>query len=265
MVGTVKVSLSGRWYAMVDAEVARRLLEAERERLQAVHRGLEADAVDERESGHELAALDQHQADVGSEVFEREKERSILNRVDVDLDDVAEALRRLDSGTYGMCETCGVAIPEERLAAVPATRFCADHEALWEGHKMTLSLPEGAYGDGAAPAQDLAGREALRHLEFLPTDDEPRAVEELGAEEQALHMTYPDTTRSEALDPDETERVEMQEAGLRSDQRIEAQMEVDARREAAEVVFFEEVGLDRAGSSSPRPSLWRRLLWHERR
>lgn len=242
----------------MDVQVARGLLEAERDRLLEVRRGLEADALEEREGAGELSPLDQHQADVGSEVFEREKELSILHRVDVDLVEVADALVRLDSGAYGTCQTCSVPISDERLDAVPATRFCADHEALWEGHEKTLSLPEGVYADGAESADVIAGREAERHLEFLPTDDEQDAVELLGPEEQALHATYLGTARSEALEPAEVELAEMQDAGARSDERIEAQREEDARRAAAEAVLVDEEGLSEA-SSRRRPVLWRRL------
>ena len=41
-----------------------------------------------------------------------------------ELDGVAEALRRLGSGAYGICESCGKAIPLPRLRAMPAARFC---------------------------------------------------------------------------------------------------------------------------------------------
>lgn len=37
------------------------------------------------------------------------------------------ALTRFDSGTYGRCEVCGVAIPRARLAAIPTTTRCIDH------------------------------------------------------------------------------------------------------------------------------------------
>lgn len=40
------------------------------------------------------------------------------------LDEVAEALGRLGSGAYGICESCGKAIPLPRLRALPAARFC---------------------------------------------------------------------------------------------------------------------------------------------
>jgi RNA polymerase-binding transcription factor len=40
------------------------------------------------------------------------------------LDEVAAALGRLGSGAYGICGSCGKAIPLPRLRAMPAARFC---------------------------------------------------------------------------------------------------------------------------------------------
>lgn len=53
---------------------------------------------------------------------------STLEAVQAELSDVEVALRRLDDGTYGTCETCGTAIGELQLEATPAARFCADHQ-----------------------------------------------------------------------------------------------------------------------------------------
>jgi RNA polymerase-binding transcription factor DksA len=52
-----------------------------------------------------------------------------LASIEEELADVARALERLDEGTYGTCEACGAALPEERLAEAPAARFCAEHAA----------------------------------------------------------------------------------------------------------------------------------------
>jgi DnaK suppressor protein len=41
-----------------------------------------------------------------------------------ELDEIAEALRRLGSGAYGICESCRAPIALPRLRAVPAARFC---------------------------------------------------------------------------------------------------------------------------------------------
>jgi RNA polymerase-binding protein DksA len=39
-------------------------------------------------------------------------------------DDIADALARIDKGTYGTCEACGAAIAEARLEALPFARHC---------------------------------------------------------------------------------------------------------------------------------------------
>jgi len=59
------------------------------------------------------------QADAGSKTFEREQELSIAaNRLDM-LTQTQHAIERIDAGTYGICESCGKAIPKARLQAFP--------------------------------------------------------------------------------------------------------------------------------------------------
>lgn len=60
-------------------------------------------------------------------VVERVPDLSILTKVEGELADVERALGRLDDGTYGICQACGAAIGDERLAAHPAMPFCAEH------------------------------------------------------------------------------------------------------------------------------------------
>ncbi|MCS7203740.1 MAG: TraR/DksA C4-type zinc finger protein [Thermodesulfovibrio sp.] len=39
---------------------------------------------------------------------------------------IEQALRKLDEGTYGVCEMCGDEIPEERLKILPFAIYCRD-------------------------------------------------------------------------------------------------------------------------------------------
>jgi len=41
------------------------------------------------------------------------------------LREIDYALEKIKNDTYGICEGCGIEIPEERLCAIPWTRFCA--------------------------------------------------------------------------------------------------------------------------------------------
>jgi DnaK suppressor protein len=129
----------------VDNDEVRRLLEEEKGRLEHVRNGFDDDHLhdeSEDESTSEPSHLSQHLADTGSETFEREKEFSILEAVEAELDDIERALRRLDAGSYGTCDICHQPIGDERLEAMPATRFCVDHQAVAEHRRAAWPEPE---------------------------------------------------------------------------------------------------------------------------
>jgi DnaK suppressor protein len=117
----------------MDATSAREQLASERERLELLRDQFVEDGLNSMSEGESLEALtivSQHPADVGSETFDRERDLSILEQVEAELAEVAEALERLDDGTYGRCEACGEAIDDTRLEARPEARLCrADQEA----------------------------------------------------------------------------------------------------------------------------------------
>jgi RNA polymerase-binding transcription factor DksA len=119
----------------VDPDPARDRLGDERERLAAMRSLYDSEHLtteSETDSVSELSAHAQHQADLGTETFNRERDLSILEHIDAELSDVEHALRRLDDGTYGTCEACGQPIDADRLEAMPAARFCLDDQALAE-------------------------------------------------------------------------------------------------------------------------------------
>lgn len=49
-----------------------------------------------------------------------------------EIEQIAAALRRVELGTYGLCEDCGEAIDERRLRALPATPYCTACQAIHE-------------------------------------------------------------------------------------------------------------------------------------
>ena len=119
----------------MQSEEARGRLDREQNRLEVLRdefldEGLTSET--EQESLSELSSVDQHQADTGTETFNRERDMSILESLEAELADVEHALRRLDEGTYGTCEACGRPIDDARLEAMPATRFCLEDQAAAE-------------------------------------------------------------------------------------------------------------------------------------
>jgi len=114
----------------MDAERARQLIVSERERLENLVREREAEGIgteSETDNISELSSFDQHQGDIGTETFEREKDYSLLEQLEAEIGDLDAALRKIDEGTYGICEVCGRPIPGERLEARPAARRCVRH------------------------------------------------------------------------------------------------------------------------------------------
>ena len=59
------------------------------------------------------------ESDRNFELRIRDRERKLLNKVN-------EALERIDSGEFGVCELCGEEIGDARLKARPVTTFCID-------------------------------------------------------------------------------------------------------------------------------------------
>ena len=124
----------------MDPDQARGRLVEERDRLQSLRDDFASDGLtteSEESSLGELSSLDQHQADVGTETFNRERDLSILENIEAELVDVEHAIRRLDDGSYGTCEACGKAIDDARLDAMPAARFCLEDQAHAEREART--------------------------------------------------------------------------------------------------------------------------------
>ncbi|WP_369751060.1 TraR/DksA C4-type zinc finger protein [Paenisporosarcina sp. TG20] len=80
-----------------------------------------------RDSTGELSTFDNHPADLGTELYEREKDMAIGVHEAAELEKVNEALEAMKKGAYGICDECGEDIPYERLEALPYTTRCIEH------------------------------------------------------------------------------------------------------------------------------------------
>jgi DnaK suppressor protein len=68
--------------------------------------------------------FDEGFADSGQVTAERGEVDALAGSLTENLQDVNDALAKLDAGTYGRCEECDAEIPLARLEAVPAARYC---------------------------------------------------------------------------------------------------------------------------------------------
>ena len=115
----------------MDLARMKQRLQEERARQLALAARLRMEEADPVESG-ELSTADQHPAELGSETFKRELELTTLSIVEGELKEIDDALRRLDHGSYDICEECGKPIDEARLEAVPWARYCVVDQARIE-------------------------------------------------------------------------------------------------------------------------------------
>jgi len=75
---------------------------------------------------HEVSAHGLHQADAGSDAYDRDFALNLLSQEQDALFEIDEALKRIARGTYGVCEMSGKQIPKARLEARPFARFTVE-------------------------------------------------------------------------------------------------------------------------------------------
>lgn len=67
------------------------------------------------------------EGDVAEGIVEYESNTAILKQLETQYNEVKQALERIASGTYGICEISGETIEPERLKANPSARTCKKH------------------------------------------------------------------------------------------------------------------------------------------
>ena len=75
---------------------------------------------------HEVSAHGLHQADAGSDAYDRDFALNLLSQEQDALFEIDEALKRIARGSYGVCEMSGKSIPKARLEARPFARFTVE-------------------------------------------------------------------------------------------------------------------------------------------
>lgn len=81
----------------------------------------------ERDASAELSAYDNHPGDLGTELFEKERDMALTNHAEGESEKINAALKAIEDGSYCTCKTCEENIPYARLEAVPTTLYCVEH------------------------------------------------------------------------------------------------------------------------------------------
>jgi RNA polymerase-binding protein DksA len=116
------------------------------------------------EDDGELTSYDNHLADSATQLEEREKQRALHDTANNLLEEVNEALGRINTGTYGICVDTGEPIPYERLKALPYAKRTVEAQKEQEKEKID-SLPEDH--SFLTPEEDVRGDKRIQTVDEL--------------------------------------------------------------------------------------------------
>jgi RNA polymerase-binding protein DksA len=112
----------------VDTNRFREVLVEERQRvldaISYLHEETPGSLEDETEEI--VGSSDNHLGETATATLDREIDYSLEENSEQVLRAIDGALQRIDDGTFGICETCGRPISEERLEAIPYATQCID-------------------------------------------------------------------------------------------------------------------------------------------
>ena len=94
--------------------------------------GMTRDTIRNAPEGSEASGSGQHQGDAGSDAYDRDFALSVLAKEQDALYEIEQALRRIQAGTYGICEISARKILQTRLEVIPFARLTVECQAQWE-------------------------------------------------------------------------------------------------------------------------------------
>jgi DnaK suppressor protein len=108
-------------------EQARTFLESEKKRIEdeLAQLGLDAKSNDVRREGSPFGKREEE----ATESLEFEKRLALEKQLYEQMAEVEHALQKIEDGTYGLCDSCGQPIAENRLEALPQASLCIECKA----------------------------------------------------------------------------------------------------------------------------------------
>jgi len=109
------------------------------------HIEMEALKTSRLDSTGDLSSMPIHMADIGSDNYEQEFALGLMDSERKIVLEIYDALKRIQNGTYGVCEGTGEPIPKMRLEGIPWTRYCVKYAEMLE--KGLVEEPDHNYFD----------------------------------------------------------------------------------------------------------------------
>jgi DnaK suppressor protein len=158
----------------------------------------------------------------------------IITSIDTDVLKLIErALDKINSGTYGYCENCGVRIDKERLEEVPYVRYCIDcQERIELGERVSRVGEE----EISHPPIKFTFEDTSIEIEPEESEEETLKVKE---EEEGEGEEEGETSLEEEILEEEIEEERLKEAE-NLDKEIEEEIEEELEEELREEQYIEE-------------------------
>lgn len=144
------------------------------------------------QGGGELSSMPVHMADIGTDSYEQEFSLGLMEEGKKNLVEIQQALKRIDEGTFGICEGLGIPIEKVRLEAIPWTRYSLEYARMME---------KGLGGPGSFKRRPI---DIQREDEMDEQEIEHEEGEEVG-EETDMETVSDDHEEPEELDEEEFE------------------------------------------------------------
>ncbi|UZJ77889.1 TraR/DksA C4-type zinc finger protein [Fictibacillus sp. KU28468] len=148
------------------------------------HYGNELELI--KESVSELSSYDNHPGDLGTELFERQKDIALNELNESELKSIHQALERIDAGEYGYCKSCGQPISMARLEALPTTAYCKEHSLEQSSsnnrpiEEEVLKPPYGQYNNDQKDATFYDSEDSWQDVAVYGTSESPSDFSENG-------------------------------------------------------------------------------------
>ena len=103
-----------------------------------------------KDEAGDLSGYSQHMADAGTDTFDRDFALSMVSNEQDALTEIEAAIERIFEGTYGVCEMTGKNIMDERLMAVPFTRYSIETQKQLEKNQTRSVQRGGVFADASS-------------------------------------------------------------------------------------------------------------------
>lgn len=120
-----------------ELERFKKILQEVRKKIAGDLQHLEGETLNktQRDASGDLSGYSFHMADMATDNFDREFTLGLASNEQQSLNMIDNALRKIQEGTYGVCEECSKPITQKRLLAMPHARLCIKCQEVEEKKK----------------------------------------------------------------------------------------------------------------------------------